>query len=208
MESLYGSDITVQELQEEDVDPKNADDLAEYFIEDALDTYEEREKALGPELAREVERFIILQTVDQRWREHLEAMDYLREGRPPPRLRAEGPAGRIPRRGDTRCSRARDDHSLGVVFTLFHVTVEIEQPALEPIQARESSLHYEHETSAGADVIAAAGIAGAATALAAPSEGNGGSFAQAPVVNEHKDLGRNDPCWCGSGKKYKRCHGA
>jgi len=34
------------------------------------------------------------------------------------------------------------------------------------------------------------------------------SFAQAPAVNEHKDLGRNDPCWCGSGKKYKRCHGA
>jgi preprotein translocase subunit SecA len=76
------------------------------------------------------------------------------------------------------------------------------------MQARESSLSYEHETSAGAEVIAAAG--GAATALAAPpapSDGSG-SFAQAPAVNEHKDIGRNDPCWCGSGKKYKRCHGA
>jgi preprotein translocase subunit SecA len=91
-----------------------------------------------------------------------------------------------------------------VVFTLFHVTVEVEQPALEQVQTREGSLHYEHETSAGADVIAAAG--GAATALAAPPEP--ASFAQGPVVNEHKDIGRNDPCWCGSGKKYKRCHGA
>jgi preprotein translocase subunit SecA len=91
-----------------------------------------------------------------------------------------------------------------VVFTLFHVTVEVEQPALEQTQTRESSLHYEHETSAGADVIAAAG--GAATALAAPPEPT--SFAQGPAVNEHKDIGRNDPCWCGSGKKYKRCHGA
>ena len=53
-----------------------------------------------------------------------------------------------------------------VVFTLFHVSVQVEEPALEPMQARESSLHYEHETSAGAEVIAAAG--GAATALAAP----------------------------------------
>ncbi len=76
------------------------------------------------------------------------------------------------------------------------------------MQAREGSLSYEHETSAGADVIAAAG-AGAATALAAPPQpSSSGSFAQGPAVNEHKDLGRNDPCWCGSGKKYKKCHGA
>ena len=76
------------------------------------------------------------------------------------------------------------------------------QPDSGPIQG---DLSYEHETSPGADVIAAAG--GAATALAAPPSSDG-SFAQAPVVNEHKDIGRNDPCWCGSGKKYKRCHGA
>ena len=59
-----------------------------------------------------------------------------------------------------------------------------------------------------ADVIAAAGAGGTATALAAPPEQSSGSFAQAPAVNEHKDLGRNDPCWCGSGKKFKKCHGA
>ena len=61
--------------------------------------------------------------------------------------------------------------------------------------------HYEHETSPGADVIAAAG--GAATALAAPPRLDR-AFAPAPAVNEHKDIGRNDPCWCGSGKKFKR----
>jgi preprotein translocase subunit SecA len=93
-----------------------------------------------------------------------------------------------------------------VVFTLFHVTVELEEPGLEPVQSHDGALHYEHETSAGADVIAAAG--GTATALAAAPSGNGGSFAQAPAVNEHKDIGRNDPCWCGSGKKFKKCHGA
>ena len=82
----------------------------------------------------------------------------------------------------------------------------LSQPALEPVRAHDGNLQYEHETSAGADAIAAAG-SGAATALAAPPAPSG-SFAQAPVVNEHKDLGRNDPCWCGSGKKYKRCHGA
>jgi preprotein translocase subunit SecA len=96
-----------------------------------------------------------------------------------------------------------------VVFTLFHVAVQVEEPALEPMQARSGALQYEHETAAGAEAIAAAG--GAATALAAPpaaAPAGSGSFAQAPVRNEHKDIGRNDPCWCGSGKKFKRCHGA
>ena len=73
------------------------------------------------------------------------------------------------------------------------------------MHAPESSLHYEHETSAGADVIAAAG--GAATALAAPPTASAGPQ-QRQVVNEHRDVGRNDPCWCGSGKKFKKCHGA
>jgi preprotein translocase subunit SecA len=88
------------------------------------------------------------------------------------------------------------------------VAVQVEEPALEPVQARGGTLQYEHETAAGAEAIAAAG--GAATALAAPPgpAPPDGSFAQAPAVNEHKDLGRNDPCWCGSGKKFKRCHGA
>ena len=71
--------------------------------------------------------------------------------------------------------------------------------------ARDGDLQYEHETSAGADAIAAAG---AATAVAAPPARSSALPVQQQVVNEHKDVGRNDPCWCGSGKKFKRCHGA
>ncbi len=206
MQSLYGTDITVEELREE-IDVSEREALVEEFLEDALETYEEREQALGAELAREVERFVILQTVDQRWREHLEAMDYLREGVHLRAFAQKDPLVEYRGEGHALFEELGQTIRSEVVFTLFHVTVEVEQPALEPMQARDSGLVYEHETSAGADVIAAAG--GAATALAAaPPSGNGGSFAQAPVVNEHKDIGRNDPCWCGSGKKFKRCHGA
>jgi preprotein translocase subunit SecA len=205
MESLYGSDITVQELRE-DTNVTDREALVEEFVDDSLETYEEREQALGTELAREVERFIILQTVDQRWREHLEAMDYLREGVHLRAFAQKDPLVEYRGEGHVMFEELGQTIRSEVVFTLFHVTVEVEQPALEPMQARDSALHYEHETSAGADVIAAAG--GAATALAAPPPSSDGSFAQAPAVNEHKDIGRNDPCWCGSGKKYKRCHGA
>ena len=149
---------------------------------------------------------MILQTVDQRWREHLEAMDYLREGVHLRAFAQKDPLVEYRGEGHAMFEELGQTIRSEVVFTLFHVTVELEEPGLEQAQAPQGALHYEHETSAGAEVIAAAG--GAATALAAPPSGNGDSFAQAPVVNEHKDIGRNDPCWCGSGKKFKRCHGA
>jgi preprotein translocase subunit SecA len=93
-----------------------------------------------------------------------------------------------------------------VVLTLFHVELApADVSDLQPTEA-PSQLQYAHEISAGADAIAAAGIAdgamlGAATALAELP-------VQHQVVNEHRDVGRNDPCWCGSGKKFKKCHGA
>jgi preprotein translocase subunit SecA len=203
MQSLYGTDITVDELREE-VDVADREALSDEFVEDALEAYEEREQALGSELAREVERYMILQTVDQRWREHLEAMDYLREGVHLRAFAQKDPLVEYRGEGHMMFEELGQTIRQEVVFTLFHIAVTVEEPTLEPMQARESSLQYEHETSAGAEVIAAAG--GAATALAAPPTSS--SFAQAQAVNEHKDIGRNDPCWCGSGKKFKRCHGA
>jgi preprotein translocase subunit SecA len=205
MQSLYDTDITVEELREE-VSVTDREAITEEFVEDALETYDEREQALGSELSREVERYIILQTVDLRWREHLEAMDYLREGVHLRAFAQKDPLVEYRGEGHAMFEELGRTIREEVVFTLFHVAVQVEEPALEPMQAHDGALHYEHETTAGADVIAAAG--GAATALADPPASASPSFAQAPVVNEHKDIGRNDPCWCGSGKKFKRCHGA
>ena len=201
MRALYGTDMAVDELREEVELSREA--LIEEFTEDAIDTYGEREQEFSPEVMREIERYVVLQVVDTRWREHLESMDYLREGihlramaqkDPLVEYRGEGHAmfedlGRI----------IREE----VVLTLFHVELAPEEAAeLQPVEQATGSLTYEHETAAGADVIAAAGGGtGAATALAAPPRPQ-------QVLNEHRDIGRNDPCWCGSGKKYKRCHGA
>ena len=76
----------------------------------------------------------------------------------------------------------------------------LEQPAGDG--AAPGQLAYEHDSAAGADAIAAAG--GVSTAVA-----SGGSSTSTTVIKgEHESIGRNDPCWCGSGKKYKKCHGA
>ncbi len=162
-------------------------------------------RSSGRSSLRDIERYVILQVVDTRWREHLESMDYLREGVHLRAFAQKDPLVEYRGEGHIMFEELGATIRHDVVFSLFHVAVQIEQPALEPMEERGGELHYEHETSAGADAIAAAGTS-AATAVA-PRPTTPLDVQQA-AVNEHKDIGRNDPCWCGSGKKYKRCHGA
>jgi preprotein translocase subunit SecA len=210
MRSLYGTDITVEELREEvAVDSREA--LTDEFVEDALDTYAEREESFGSELTREIERYVILQIVDTRWREHLESMDYLREGVHLRAMAQKDPLVEYRGEGHVMFEELSRVIREEVVLTLFHVEVQREEAErqLQPVAAPEPTA-YEHESVHGADAIAAAG-GGAATALApalAHAPATTATGAPKPVVNEHRDIGRNDPCWCGSGKKFKRCHGA
>ncbi|MGL6280527.1 MAG: SEC-C metal-binding domain-containing protein, partial [Gaiella sp.] len=204
MQGLYGTDITVDELREE-VD-LTRESLTEEFVEDALDVYTEREERFGSELMREIERFLTLQVVDGRWREHLDAMDYLRDGVHLRAMAQKDPLVEYRGEGHAMFEELGRAIREEVVLTLFHVELQQEDTSQLQPQQQPQALQYEHETAAGADVIA--GAAGAATALAAPVASAGIPPAPKPVVNEHKDVGRNDPCWCGSGKKFKRCHGA
>src|SRR5207244_7561401 len=183
------------------------DGLAAEFTEDALDTYAERTESFGenPEtgvpLMREIERFVVLQVVDTRWREHLEAMDYLREGIHLRAMAQKDPLVEYRGEGHAMFEELGRLIREEVVLTLFHVELAPEDAAELQLVEASSNLQYAHDTSAGADAIAAAGVlegafGGAATALAELPQ-------QHQVVNEHRDIGRNDPCWCGSGKKFK-----
>jgi preprotein translocase subunit SecA len=203
MQALYGTDITVEELREEVELEREA--LIDEFVEDALETYDEREQAYGPELMREIERYVILQVVDSRWRSHLDSMDYLRDGIHLRAMAQKDPLVEYRGEGHKMFEELGQTIREEVVLTLFHAQVEVEPEQLEPAQPTNGNVQYQHETAAGADVIAAAGGGTSTTAFAAQQ---GGGTATATAVNEHKDVGRNDPCWCGSGKKFKRCHGA
>jgi preprotein translocase subunit SecA len=102
-----------------------------------------------------------------------------------------------------------------VVQILFHAQLE-PAAAEEALAAGDgngaqpgANLQYEHQSLAGAEAIAAAGAGTASTATMAMS--GGGAVATGPrqiVKSERENIGRNDPCWCGSGKKFKKCHGA
>jgi preprotein translocase subunit SecA len=216
MEALYGTGVAPEELRGLD-----RDSVVDEFVDDAQDAYREREaeiEALSEGLMRELERYIVLQTVDTRWREHLENMDYMREG-----IHLRGMAQKDPLveyRNEGHEMFAELNHTIRaeVIALLFHTQVEAAPPDASggalPQPAGNGggpngNLTYEHQSLAGADAIAAAG--GGAAAVGAAVAGEGAAAAPGPqtvVKSEHENIGRNDPCWCGSGKKFKRCHGA
>jgi len=223
MEDVYATDepITPDELREEVGLDREA--IVEEFQEDARDTYQEKEKALGlnPDteqpLLRDVERFVVLQVVDARWREHLENMDYLREGVHLRAMAQKDPLVEYTTEGEAMFRELGLAIREEVVVTLFHAEIEIDEgggggdfgPPTSPTSPNgdPGGLLYQHESLAGSDVIAAAG-AGAGVTAGALDAGGGSVATQQRVVSDRDKIGRNDPCWCGSGKKFKRCHGA
>jgi preprotein translocase subunit SecA len=207
MQQLYASEITADELREDKVTERGA--LIEEFIEDAREEYAGKEEELGADLMRELERFVILQVVDTRWREHLENMDYLREGVHLRAMAQKDPLVEYTAEGHAMFLELNGEIREEVLMTLFHAQLQPED-AEQLRMAQEQAVladngggySYEHESVAGADAIAAAGIgAEAGAVLTAPRP-------QQRTVGEHEKIGRNDPCWCGSGKKFKKCHGA
>jgi preprotein translocase subunit SecA len=222
MADLYAPDepITPEELREEVEMERNA--LIDEFQEDARDRYEEKEQGLGanPEtnqpLMRDIERFVILQVVDTRWREHLENMDYLREGVHLRAMAQKDPLVEYTAEGHVMFQELNAAIHEEVIATLFHAEIEVEE--VDQLQQAAQGLDggavsYAHESLAGAEAIAAAGagtlVGGNGGSTAGSLEAGGGSVAtQQRVVSERDKIGRNDPCWCGSGKKFKRCHGA
>jgi preprotein translocase subunit SecA len=214
MATLYETEVTVDELRE-DLGEISRESLSEEFQDDARDAYTAKEEELTPELMRELERFVILQVVDQRWREHLDAMDYLREGVHLRAMAQKDPLVEYRHEGHIMFESLGAAIREEVVVTLFHAQLAPEeadelQRAQEAAGANGGGLQYAHESLAGAEAIAAAGGGAAATATLAMS-GGGSTTAGAPrpiVKSERENIGRNDPCWCGSGKKFKKCHGA
>jgi preprotein translocase subunit SecA len=226
MQDLYATSdpITPDELSEEVGLDRAA--LVEEFQEDARDTYEEKEKALGlnPEteqpLLRDVERFVILQVVDVRWREHLENMDYLREGVHLRAMAQKDPLVEYTSEGHAMFEELNAAIREEVVMTLYHAEIEVEEAGdLQQAQAAQGldggGFAYEHDSLTGAQAIAAAGAGtmlggdGASVTAGGIGSGGGSVATQQRVTSEReKNIGRNDPCWCGSGKKFKRCHGA
>jgi preprotein translocase subunit SecA len=206
--------LEVASRRPESVQPE---DLKDELDEDAMQAYDEREAALGAELMRHLERSILLQVIDNRWREHLFDMDYLREGIHLRGFAQIDPLVAYKNEGFSMFEELM--HSIWDEFSklVYRAEVQIEgQPVGAPAGngGGLSGLDYsggtaEAQPSALQQIAASGGATAAAAVDTAASQAIGNGDVVETVVNdEHDNIGRNDPCWCGSGKKYKKCHGA
>ncbi len=221
------------DLADEDLDPETADrnSLTDSISEFALNRYNAREAELGDELMGALERFLLLQTIDERWREHLFDMDYLREGI---HLRGFAQIDPLVAYKNEAFELFGDlMHSIWADYTrmVFNVQVNVEgqngdaNGAPQPAFAASGSATRAGRVSySGGRSPEGAGALAAAAAAAGTPQGieqaayaaeNGGEAEQElvpvveqRVVDDEHQVGRNDPCWCGSGKKFKKCHGA
>jgi preprotein translocase subunit SecA len=205
MDAIYGTGVTAEELKGLDREA-----IVQEFIDDAADAYTEREKDMDKiqeGLMRDLERFIVLQTVDTRWREHLENMDYMREGIGLRGLAQKDPLVEYRNEGHTMFQDLNRAIREEVVTLLYHAEVTPDESELQQSQNGGGAMSYEHQSLAGAEAIAAAG--GTSTGYGTSGGGAVATPVARPKVNsEFENVGRNDMCPCGSGKKYKKCHGA
>uniref|UniRef100_A0A832HYS0 Protein translocase subunit SecA n=1 Tax=Eiseniibacteriota bacterium TaxID=2212470 RepID=A0A832HYS0_UNCEI len=181
--------------------PEHLADLAAELAEDA---YRAREAEFGPELMRELERQLYLYTLDEHWRDHLYELDHLKGGIG---LRAYGqrdPLIEYKKEAASLFETLMDEVREDFVQRLFRV--QLAPQAMEEIERRPRPRHmvatHAEAQSAfhGAAAASDGAEGGAAVATAAPPR------AAAPPVRAMPRVGRNDPCPCGSGKKYKKCH--
>ncbi len=214
----------------EDVNAAGLDrsDLVDTLLEEAVESYDEKEEELGGELMRDLERHVLLEIVDERWREHLNDMDYLREGIHLRGFAEVQPIVAYKNDGFAMFAEMMDAIWDEFARVIYHFEIAEGEDA-ELVEQRlnapaRSSSTTDFRLSGGEEpqsygVIAGTGAAAGAeegeaiAAVAAQprsrtsSTGTGKQAAPAGYDPDGNPMSRNAQCWCGSGKKYKNCHG-
>ncbi len=210
---VFGLDTA--QLETIDFDQMNTEEIGDAIWSLIKQSYEDKEKLVGSDLLRRVERDIMLQIVDAQWKDHLYSLDHLKEG-----IGLRGYGQRDPlveyKRESfdlfTDMKQRIEEEMVRYVMWLRPVLNE-EAPAPRPVQRRATPITMNKAEAASAFGTARPAAAGVAAAPAAANQGGrtpartGGDDVIKTVRREEPKVGRNDPCPCGSGKKYKKCHG-
>lgn len=166
------------ELNPEVIGQNSADHLADAVFENAKQVYSEKEATMGEPVAREIERHIILQTVDARWKEHLLSMDHLKEGIGLRGYAQQDPLRIYRKEGFAMFQGLMERVKEEVLEILFKIQISMASQVNEMRRKEQEDLTFSHSD---------------------------GSAINKPIKRTKVKLKRNDPCHCGSGKKYKKC---
>ncbi|EJC1077139.1 preprotein translocase subunit SecA [Vibrio parahaemolyticus] len=192
----FDLDAPIKQWLEED-DKLYEEALREKIISLAVEVYKAKEEVVGAQVLRNFEKSVMLQTLDTLWKEHLAAMDHLRQG-----IHLRGYAQKNPKQEYKRES-----------FELFEGLLEalktdvITVLSRVRVQQQEEVERMEEQRRAQAEEAARRAQAQHAAAENQLADGEESEGSNQPVVRDERKVGRNEPCPCGSGKKYKQCHG-
>jgi preprotein translocase subunit SecA len=184
VKTIYPISFTIQELDAEVGSRAGLDSeyLATRVVDDCKAAYAKREEALGEEVMRELERKVLLSVLDRKWREHLYEMDYLQEGIGLRAMAQRDPLVEYQKEGFDLFAAMMDAIKEEIAGFLFNIEVTVESSSNQ---------------------VVAPGL----EAKQLPAAGLQYTAADESGVRTTGDVSRNAPCPCGSGKKYKRCHG-
>ena len=180
------------------------EELATLIRDSVRSAYKRREELIGEDRLRQIERMVYLSVIDEKWKEHLREMDDLKEGIGLRGYGQKDPLVEYKREGFQMFVELLDEINRETVRTLFRIRIDE-----GPVQRRERTpqrLALVHEDAAGMGFAPPPSTSPMEQTATNATEGDG-KPKQRPVRVDRK-VGRNDPCPCGSGKKYKRCHGA
>jgi len=190
-----GLELPLQKMLEDNPDI-HEETLRDFVITEANKAYAEKEEQASPEILRQFERSVMLQSVDNHWREHLSALDHLRQG-----IHLRSYAQKNPKQEYKREAFELFEGLLNTIKTeVTKVTMLVQVKTEADVEAVEKPVEVENVQYQHANYDEALGVA-------AIDEGADAAQASQTMVREGVKVGRNDPCPCGSGKKYKQCHG-
>ena len=211
LQGYYPMSFTLEDIRadlENEADPLTREELLDKLEDDIMDAYDRREQELGVQLVRDLERWVLLQLIDQHWREHLYNMDYLREGIHLRALGQKDPLSEYRLEGHTMFDEMMGIVTAEFVRYMFHIQVD-KAPEAEEQRVENVDYSYADDPMQGFDGADAGEIVDADYEEEAEERrGPPVAVVEQRVLTDEDRVGRNDPCPCGSGKKYKRCHGA
>ena len=210
IEAEFGIKMPIANWLEED-HSLHEETLREKIENTMIANYEEKEQLAGTEVMRHFEKAVMLKVLDDQWKDHLSSMDHLRQG-----IHLRGYAQKNPKQEYKReafelFSQMLDNIKTEVINVVSRVQVRAEEDveAVEEQRRRQAPVNYQHD-----EVTAVAAGGGGAGPVAAGSGAPAGPQGQPvnvaerkPFIRDGRKVGRNEPCPCGSGKKYKQCHG-
>jgi preprotein translocase subunit SecA len=176
--NLFSTPVNFRAKGEDDL---TLEALHEFLLEKARSGYSQKEKEWGRETMRDMERLVTLQTVDQRWREHLLAMDHLKEGIGLRGYAQQNPLIEYKREGLDMFQEMIEQIKRETIQMLFRIQLATPEETEQLEEAQQQPIFFSHSESAGGS--------------------------KPPPAKRAAKIGRNQPCPCGSGKKYKRCCG-